>query len=616
MAYFHRTVFLGHDLSLFLPDPNWDSAVEIAYRLSAHVQQGRTGRENRWPKHWALRHDLSASWVLEKDDTAALQAALYDLQFTTTAAKRVFVGLPLFMDRLEPVRWGERIHDAAWVINYDATGFAIHAADELPGSPAYEWFAPLIVGRLDKRPQLKALTDWDSGFSLKLIERSPWDFRIAPAPEGVTPTDWPELLIDWSERPFDWTEDTLSYSDVGDGRVEALDGQMGVMRRGQEITVALDDRAQIRALLNFYLARKGRVQSFAAPWQLRPGVDSVATPHTPRARFADDALVLRYLNDAQANCRTKMVTVPWEEDDVAGEAPEQDAPAYFYRFWIDVPGGPIEWRFTNWESDLVRVGDGTYLGDVNAFFQHDEITHTIDLQDNSVTLTSYVFAGNPLNLIRKRQLDVPMHIDIRRGTPANPAAARIVYRGEIGEVKGSPDLTAETLVLGGRLQVKVPAYYYGPDCQHQFCGAGCNRVDAEHPGGSMPPENWTFTATISAVAANVVTLEITDNPPGVDLVDDYLAGAWIKSGEGEAFELKKVVRSEKLGATTQRLTLKRALRLAGVGSEVIFMPACSGTRAECTRYGNRKNYGAHPHIGPDNLSLPTQETPTQTVTKK
>jgi len=616
MAYFHRTVFLGHDLSLFLPDPNWETAVEITYRLSSHVQQGRTGRENRWPRHFALRHELAAAWVLGKDDTAALQAALYELQFSTTPEKRVYVGLPLFMDRLEPARWGERIHDAEWVINYDATGYAIHAADDIPAVPPYAWLAPLIVGRLDKRPQLKAITDWDSGFTLKLIERSPWDFRIAPAPQGATPANWPDLLVDWTERPIDWTEDNLRYSEVGDGRIEALDEEMGVMRRGQELTVALQGRAHVRALLNFFLARKGRVQSFAAPWQLCPGEDTVATPHTPRARFAEDAITLRYGDDENASCRTKMVTVPWEEGDVAGETPSQDGRAYFYRFWINVPGGPVEWRFTSWESDLVRP-DGTYLGDANAFFKHDEITHTIDLQDNSVTIESYLFAGNPLLLIRRRQLDVPLHVEIRKGPAANPAAAKIVYVGEVGEVKGgSRSISASTLVLGGRLQVKVPAYYYGPTCQHQFCGAGCNRVDADNPGGSMPPEAWTFSGVITAGAANTIDITVTDNPQAVDLVDDYLAGAWIKSGEGDAFELKKIVRSQQLGPTTQRLTLKRALRVAGIGAEVTFMPACSGTRAECTRYGNRKNFGAHPHIGPENLSLPTQETATPTATKK
>lgn len=611
MNWFHRTVFLGHDLSLFLPDPNWASAVEVTYRLAARVDQGRTGRENRKPKYLQIRHELSAAWVLRKADTAALQSALYGLQLTTMPSKRVYIGIPMFMDQLSPKRWSERVHDAAWVINYDASGYTIYASTDLPVTPAFQWFAPLLVGRLENRPKLKANTDESSSLTLKILERSPWDFRIGPAPEGVTPADWPELLVDWSNRPVDWTEDGLDYDDVGAGRVECLDGQEKVMRRGQELTVRLRSRSEIRSLLNFFLARKGRTQSFFAPWQLRAGADSIENPHAPRSRFNEDFLTLRWKTDAVAETRVKMLQVPWEDSPVTGETPEQVPDAYFYRFWIDVPNGPVQWLYTDWEHDLTRI-EGVYLGDEEALFQHDKISHAIDLSDAAVTLESHIFTGNPLLLVVQRQLDVPMKIEIRKGTPEAPAEAELVYSGEVGAVTcEGRKLSASTQVLGGILDVKVPNFYYTPNCNYTLCGAGCNC------GGAMPPEDWMFTGSIEAINGTVVDVTVTGNPQGAVLGNDYFAQAWIKTGTGSTFELRHIVRSLLLGGNRQRFVLKRVLRAASVGVFVSFFPYCGGTRSECkNKFGNYINFGGHPHIGSQNLSLPSQKINTGAGGKK
>lgn len=615
MPLFHRTVFLGHDLALFLPDPNWRSSLEITHRLVAEIEAGQTGRENRRPKHYALRHELAATWTLPKAQTAELQNALWTLG-TPTTGDRVYVGLPIFVDQLVPGRWAEKIYDAQWVLNYDETGYSIHASDDLPEVPVRRWFAPLIVGRLQQRPKLTALSDERAQYALRLLERSPWDFRIAPAnpaPE-VVEVDWPAALeANWKELPQDWTEDILEYDDVGDGRVEALDGQDGNVRRAQSFLVTMQNRAQVRALLNFFLARKGIVQSFAAPWLLQPGDDLPQTPHTTKARFADDVLKLTYSSDLTAEAQIGMLQVPWEIAGVAGETPEQAPDAYFYKLWLDVPGGLVVWRFTNWEHDLQRNEGGavTYKGDVNALFQHDKITHAIDLSDDPVAIGSWIFEGNPLVRVVQRVLDVPMQIEIRRGDPANPDAAAVVYSGEIVEADNEGRrLSASTAVLGGLLDVKVPNFFFGPVCNYQFCGAGCNT------SGSMAPEDWTFTGTIVSQVGSDLTVTVTGNPPAAALVDDYFAKAWLKVGAGDAHELRQIVRSVALAGGQQRFKLKRPLRTVVIGAAATFRPYCSGTRAECEgKYDNYINMGAHPHIGNRNLSVPARTATTPTGKK-
>lgn len=609
MALIERTVFLGADLVLFMPDPNWKFAIEVIHRKETRTDAGKTGRENRWPRRYTMLHEISATWSLPQAETAALETQLADLS-VPTAGDRVFFGMPMFMDQLAPASWAQRIYDAQWVLNYDETGYAIYAANAIPAEPVRRWLAPLLVGRLQQRPVLQAKTNLRAQCSLRLLEKSPHDYRVAPAAEGVVSANWPAALADrdnWRELPQSSTEEIMEYEEIGDGRMEAADGQEGTTRRTQQFLVTLKTRAQIRTLLNFFLARKGSVQSFTVPWLLQPGADTPETPHATRARFATDELRLLYKNDGLADAKISLVQLPWEIEGVAGETPEQAPDAYFYRLTMDVPGGPLQWRYTNWETDLARAGDGTYKGDVEGWWEHDKITQTIDLSDDAVNLTSWLFEGNPLIRVVQRLVDVPIGIEIFKGNPADPDAAVKVYEGEIEAVSiKSRKLSATTMVLGGRLTAKVPNFFFGPECNHEFCGAGC----------LLDTEDWTFTGTIESVSGNEVTLVVTSNPPGATLDDDWFAKGWMSKGAGETYELKQIVRSLPLSGGRQKLTLQRPLTEYTGGEVCTFMPYCGGTKGECQdKFGNYINFGGHPFISDRNLSIPRRET-TPTAGKK
>lgn len=609
MPTIHRTVFLGHDLALFLPDIDWKLRYELKVRKETIVEEGQTGRQNRKPKYTALRHELACGWSLSRSVAAEVQRALIELG-TPVAGERVYIGMPMPCDQLEPARWGEKIFDAQWVVEYDETGYAIHARDALPGAPARRWFAPLIVGRFSVRPKLKVLNQDEAQVTVRLLERSPWDFRLTPAVEGEVSADWPAALeANWRELPEDATEDGLTYEDVADGRVEGIDGVEKVVRRRQRFLVTCQGRAKIRTLLNFFLARKGSVQSFDAPWCHQPGDDTPETPHETRACFGADELTLVFTSDEDADVQIPMVQVPWEIAGVDGEQPEQEGEFYGYKFWLDVPPAPVVWRYTNYEHDIIRTEGGepvTYLGDTRAMFRHDQITQAIDLSDEPVNLTSWLFDGNPLLRIVQRILDVPLQVEIVRGKVSAPNAAVVVYSGEVLDVVDEDrSLQAETAVLGGLLDVKVPGFFFGPNCGYRFCGPGCNHA------GAMPPENFTFAGTIVSQVGNVLTIAVTDNPPGHLLTADYFAKGWIKCGEGVAFELKQIVRSAAVVGSNVALTLKRPLRAAPGGAAVSFMPFCTGTKAECQFWGNYINFGGHPDIGAKNLSVPRREVNVQ-----
>lgn len=600
MAIIEQTVFLGHDLALFLPDPDWRSDFEMGYRIEVDVDQGASGRQDRKARHLVLRHRLKATFTLEEEDSTTLQALLWQLNAS-------YVGVPIVIDVLNKDTWGDKIHNAQWVLEYDETGYEIHAADALPPNPSRAYFAPLFVGRLKQRPALRPADLGVSQFELELLERSPWDFRIAPAPQALDGVDWPAALeANWRELPEDATEQGITYHDVGDTRVEGVNGLEDATARTQSILVTCDGRDQIRTLLNFYLARKGRVQSFNVPWAFQPGDDTPATPHATKATFVDDELVLTFRDLDLAEATIKFRQAPWEVAGVPGETPELAEEAFFFRYKMNVPGGPLYWRFTSWEQSLQRTEGGvpvSYLGDVAGLMEHDKITQTIDLGDDATTIGSWIFEGNPLVRILQRTLDVPLEVEILKGPPSNPDGAETVYLGEVADVTSDDrKLTATTLILGGQLDIKVPNFFYGEICNYGICGPGCN--DA----GTMPEANWTFAGTIASIAGTQIVVTITSNPPGADLVDDYFAKAWLQGGAGETYELRHIVRSQKVSGTQQRFTLKKALRALQVGDALSWMAYCCGTRTECeTKFGNYPRMGAHPHIGNQNLSIPSRD---------
>lgn len=609
MAIIEQTVFLGYDVALLLPDPNWRWLLEMGYSLKVEIDQGGTMRQDRKARHLVLRHRLTATWTLEKAETAALQGVLAQLGTS-------YIGVPIFVDQLPAALWGTKIHDAQWVIEYDETGYEIHAWDALPPVPTYRWFAPLLIGRRSERPRLTPRADGGAQFKLTLLERTPWDFRIKPAAEVLTGVDFPaDLEVNWRELPQDWTEDINVYEDVGDGRVEGVGGQEGITVRVQQALVRLKNRSQIRKLLNFFLARKGRVQSFNVPWCSRPGDDTPATPYSTKVVFGDDELVINYQTDQEAESKIVFRQVPWEIAGVEGETPEQPEDAYLFRYTMNVPGGPLRWRFTSWENNLVRTEDAalvSYLGDVFGLMEHDQITQTIDLSDDATTIGSWIFEGNPLVRVMQRTLDLPLEVEIWKCNPATPDLAEMVYSGEVADVTiADRKLTATTLILGGRLDIKVPNAFYGPICSFAICGPGCNN------GGSMPEANWTFTGTVVSSAGSELTFDLVSNPPAVDPTDDWFARAWVQKGAAATYELRHVIRSIRLSATRQRFQLKKPFRAIAPGDLISFMPYCTGTRNECeNKFGNYINMLAHPHMDSQNLSIPQRDDNSSSGAKK
>lgn len=595
MSNFARTVFLGHDLALFLPHPNWRRTVDIAHRMAVGIDASRTGAEERTPEHDEMRLLLTATFTLDAPDAHAMEEAHWELG-------TAYVGVPLFPSALPVANWDERVYDAEYVINFGDDGsYALYALAEVPSEPEFGYLAPLLVGRLVKRPSVRWLTRDIAQFELQLTERSPWDFRVTERSVEVG-TDWPAVLVEnVRELPETEMDDMLEYRDLGAGRVEAVQGEEGAVHRTQHLLFTLATALEIRTLLSFYRARGGPWKSFVMPWAARPGADTEATPHETRVRFAQPELTLRFAHGSKADAKISFVQTPWEIDPVEGDEPEQAKRCFLYRYTLLSPT-PVVWRFTNWGRTVTRAGDGDYLA---AVLEHDTITQTTDLMDPATEIFSWMGSTNPVMRYFKRKGEVALTVEIFEADADDAAGAVLVHVGDIVDPKSRGKLiTAPTTLFGGALDVKVPNLMIGPECGFELCGAGCNRAD------SMPPEDWTFGGTVTALAANEVSVLVTSNPPAAALVNDYFANGWIAKGDGETYEVRKIVRSEDLGAGVQKFVLKRAFSVLAGGTVVTARPYCNGTWTECLeKFGdNTVNFGGHRHIAETNLSLPKANT--------
>ncbi|MDR1789660.1 MAG: DUF2163 domain-containing protein [Opitutaceae bacterium] len=660
MSKFIATEFQGSPLHLFLADPNWATPPETRYTLENKIESNWQRRETRRPLHEALRMRLSIAYTLEMDDGKALDAELDGLLDE-------YIGIPLPMDKLPPERWGERVHDAEFVINFDDAGaFAIFHKTELPDIPPHPWLAPLLVGRFDKRPELKLITDQSFATSFTLVENSPWEMRTAPAtqtwehgwpseviaavsldavnyPQGITgginyDSDknrwWPWFLTpDWASPPTETTDTIVEYKAVGRGRLAAVEGAAGGVRKTQECKFTLGNRRETRIVLNHFLTVQGRNKNFVVPWAFYPrdnyaGVPSStqnpgdpSAPIARRVRYSADTLTLKWLTGETAVTTLKF-TAPREinsdsnytADGEAEAAPSQPAFAHLYTFNYDVPaanGGPVTWRLTDYEAPITRNGD-TWAP---ALIVHDKIVTTGDFSDDPVKLTARDEPGHPFKLILAAPASAPLRVTIEFvNLPAGslPALDRVLFKGLVTSVKkGDAILEASCKRFAGLFETKLPRFLLQPSCNHQFGGPWC-RFDLS---------TLSISGTVDSVSVslgNSPSISVRFSPltsfDGVfskqESAPDYWANGILEGGVGVHYEQLTLVRvSNVINATDYVLVvfvLRTAPRWLAAADVVTLRPQCSGTWAEClNRYNNTLNFGGHPRIPQQNPSVPT-----------
>ena len=586
---FYVTTHLGSPLRVWIPSADWKKALKIEHILDADIEVGLSRRENRRPRFEAMRLIQTHQLLLAQSEARAV--------FTTLMQNRGdFIGVPIYADAGSWEDWSDRIYNGQYAISYGDTGYAIYETGNIPSSLTHEYLAPMLVGRLSDRPKVNILSPEVCELTVKIIEQSPWEDRIGVMPE-VAGSDWPDdLTPNWIDSPVQSVDDIVEFDSVGSSRSVGVEGLEGINNWTQQMRFTMD-RSKVRTLLNFWLGRQGAVQSFVMPVAFQPDdTPTLELPSSTTVRFEDRGLVIDYSAPTVAETEIQFVQLPWEIEGVEGETPAQPAVAWLYRFFLEVPGGAEEWLFTSYERAITVSTGAVYQP---ALMAHDTIEKSIDLGDNPVRLQSWVFDNNPLVEVIQGNIDVPLQVQISQIDPADPSASAVLqYWGSVDRViADGRSLRADTQLLGGSLESKVPRFRLGKNCNHVFCSAACGRSD----------KLWTFTGVVIAQVDKVVRCRLLSNPAGATIDTDYFAKGQIKKGTGESYEWRQIIRSRVVGSTLE-LTLKKGFRAVAEGLQVTILPHCSGTWAECRTKYNRTNewlcFGGHPHIQSRNPSLP------------
>lgn len=577
----------GLSIQCLLFEHDWNTEFAVSHFIPTDIAEGLSGRESRRPEAEALLLTVGVKIWAEDDDAQTLRQTLATLGTG-------WVGVPILADQFlgaDVAAAGARIYAPQRYINL--TTPAIVAADA--SLNAGDTYAPLVAGHITELPSIEPAAGGLALCGLTLTEDSPWTFRIGINAILGSPTAWPEALeADWSSPPTQQPVHGLNFERIGRQREQTIAGEERALVWTCTAGFTLTDKPEVATLLAFFLANRGSWGAFAAPLWFTPGTGTGDAPHDTIVRFTERTLKLSFATGSVATAQVGFTQVPWEIEGVDGETPQQPARIYLYQVTYDVPS-PVVWRFTNCWRPLTRTGDGAYTP---APIEHESIDSGLDLANEKLTLNSFLFAGNPLDLFNPNVLEGRMWLRIHEvtGDPLDPDAATLVWFGSIAAAPQSGRrYTAECQWLGGIVDREIPNVRVGPLCNTHFLSGPCGHLKSD----------WAKAGTLSASAGNVIVIATAD----AAAANTYAPGK-LELGAGLTFESRFVTASAPV-VGGQQLTLDRPLRQAAAGQAVTYYRTCDRSVATCKALdptGWKARFRGHPNLSQVALSLPTQSS--------
>lgn len=571
-------------LLLIRPDfsPAAGRPLEVVHRFETLIGEGRTSIEERRPGRRALLHTQTCTLALR---TAALAD---DWRKGLAALGERPVGLPLWIDALPSARWAERIYDGQKLVGWDpATGdFEIVDGPELPGSPEFPLYAPLLIGRWQERPPAEVVSGASAFVQVTVAEASPWSCRIRPHTSGAGWTAAPDRL----SPVKDASEYGLELVALSAAREPALDRVNAAARWRQEGSFTFPSRTAIRAALTHFEAMQGALHAWSpVPAWFQPGADTEATPDNYRARFASDALALAYVSGGAAQA-----TVAFLQEVDTGER-SQALAGEFHLYQLKYQHDPNNPElFTDCDEPLATP-EGTYQP---RQISHQELRRSLKPQDDRATLKLAYAAGSLADDWLRGRLFGWVLLTVWRCDPADPAGTRgaPLYTGFVEQVAPAGNLlTLEAALFGRLLKERAPAAVFGPQCSTYVFSSRCGLSEATHDSegtvrrSDLSPDGKTLTVH------NVAGWGDTGYPA------NWFAHGLLRTGTGRLRVVVTVLASETSG-TDQVLKLARPIApdLLSVDPAqlVQLVPGC-GRRyeADCgDKFANQQNFRGEPFM--------------------
>jgi hypothetical protein len=265
--------------------------------------------------------------------------------------------------------------------------------------------------------------------------------------------------------------------------------------------------------------------------------------------------------------------------------------AWFFQIDLDYNGAMRTWYLTNWESGATaNLIDWTY----NAC-DFDKLFQSVDLEDDSCTVSFRYFAGGPWDNWLPSQLSARGYITIFRAN-VNGAGAfsnfRQVWKGELKTPQlDGPNVKQKALGANALFARMTPRQVMSKTCGTMLFKPRCGLALAD----------WTFNAVITAVAGNQVTIGTITRANGGGLpagfgAADWFALGWMGWGVAGMPYRDGVLTSTAHGGGLITLTLERACGLA-VTSVVTAVPGCDRQGSTCRdKFDNGDNFRGFENI--------------------
>lgn len=577
---FPSTSHDGLSFRLLLLAPNWEQSPVVTHRMDTSVGEGRTTIEERRPERAAWLLSQRVSFTLFDSDADDWRKGL-------AALGSGRVAMPLWVDALPVADWASRIYDPAVVVNFDAdTGdFAIHAADDLPETPAYPLYAPLLLGRLVNRPPADAFLAAGADVTVELVEASPWSWRIGVNAYG---SGWVKLP-DRVNPVRDVSSFGLEEIRLSSAREVDLDRVNAAARWLQEGEFTFTDRLEIRTALSVFADKRGSWGTLSAlPAWFQPGSATSGTPDAYTARFASDSLALTYLSPVIAGARIGFL----QEIDTGERDQALAGEVFLYRLAYDHDTGNPE-LFTNWDAPLT-AGEGTYAPRQIA---HQDILRSLKPQDERAEIRmGYVAGSLAADWILARLYGL-VRLTVWKCDPEDPAGTRgdPIFSGIVREVRPEGNtLTLVATLFGKLLERRAPGWVFGPQCNTQLFSPLCGLVEADYDSSG------TAAAADLSADGQELTVHGVTGWGGTSYPADFFANGVLRTGTGRAKMIATILSSTAASAGVVVVKLNRPLwadLIAGTQA-VTLLPGCgSQYETDCgTKFDNQENFRGFPFI--------------------
>ena len=535
-------------------------------------------------------------------------------------------------------------------------------ASALPlNRPAY----PLLFGILKEWPEPTLVSDALARVDIQFVEND--TRYLTPPPMGALQPFQGKSIFpftpDWSTEPKSGAAQVdFERQNIGQGRVTADAFYPQPSRRLVEQYFTLEENDWPR-LLRFWLDNGGNVQSFYLPaslseaqltrdvaeadtvlvvdnpaaigtnryvmladgeksvpvivadvignnWNLTRAVGSDFSASQTRAeslifaRFDTTEFRLDFESPGIATATLNFRELPLEDQNVNGERVgvtmgALPTYAYLYAFTANYPGNPTRFLFTGFERDLIYNGD-TYK---TAPFSHDDIQEAATMERQTVTVTSRLFDGNPLNMMVPFALEFPLlldiiEVDVMGNNAGNP---KTVFSGEIDTCDADgPFLSATAKSLSWIFDRQIPRRLIQTSCNWILFENFCGVIQA----------NWQWTGTVVGFDTKTFALSLAKvaSTNKATLTANFFACGFVSIGNGATAQVRMLTSSTALDANgNMTLTIATPFSKQPVaGDAVTFYPGCDGKRTTCaSKFNNYVNFGGFPFTPVGNLSTMT-----------